>query len=372
MRILFAGKQHYDPGGIPASTDQLASRLAAVGHDIAVLAHAAFDGPPLPKAERRIVRREPGFEYDAYSIDLLPPGAGLGVVIRWFRPDVLVVNAGGSWWHDWTVPLVRAAPPDLPLALYVRDAEAFEIYDQVASRVDLLLANAQHHADTAVTLGAEAVVIPSVVDPDRYRVEPTGDAVVFINPVPTKGVDVAFALAERRPDVPFEFRESWHLPRAVAQAVGERCAELGNATFVRSTTDFREPYRHARLLLVPYEDANRPRVVPEAQVSSIPILARDDPALREAVGDGGILIPPDAGIDAWVDGLAQLWDDDATRTRVVRKQRSSTANAPRLMPRALPPKSPRCSPTVWPKPEVAVRPRGLRFGRSTPTLRSRA
>ena len=71
-------------------------------------------------------------------------------------------------------------------------------------------------------------MVPSVVDPDRYRVDPTGEAVVFINPVPTKGVDIAFALAEQRPDVPFEFRESWHLPKAVAQEVHERCAALGN------------------------------------------------------------------------------------------------------------------------------------------------
>ena len=65
-------------------------------------------------------------------------------------------------------------------------------------------------------------------------------------------------------------------------------------------------------MLVPYEDANRPRVVPEAQVSGIPVLARDDPALREAVGAGGILVAPDAEISDWVDGLAQLWDDDET------------------------------------------------------------
>ena len=45
MRILFAGKQHFDPGGIPSSTDQLAHRLGLAGHAVAVFAHAAFDGP---------------------------------------------------------------------------------------------------------------------------------------------------------------------------------------------------------------------------------------------------------------------------------------------------------------------------------------
>jgi hypothetical protein len=133
VRILFAGKQHFDPGGIPASTDQLATRLAARGHDIAVLAHAAFDAPP-PESERWTVRREPADGYDAYSIHSLSPGAGLGVVVRSFRPDALVVNAGGRWWHDWTRALVEAAPPELPLALYVRDPGALELLSTSSRR----------------------------------------------------------------------------------------------------------------------------------------------------------------------------------------------------------------------------------------------
>jgi glycosyltransferase involved in cell wall biosynthesis len=310
MRILFAGKQHFDPGGIQSSTDQLARRLVAAGHRVAVLAHAAFDGPQPPEAERWSIKHEPGSEYDVYSVDRLSAGTGLGAVIRSFQPDVLVVNAGGSWWHDWTRALVRAAPPSLPLALYVRDGEALDLLDELGPRIDLLLANAQRHADQARQAGFEAVVIPSVIDPDAYRVDPTGEVVVFINPVAAKGVEVAFALAARRRDVAFEFWESWHLPKQVASEVGRRCEELGNVRFCRSTTVSAEPYRRARLLLVPYADGNRPRVVPEAQVSGIPVLARADPALAEAVGDGGILVPRDASVDSWIDGLSRLWDDD--------------------------------------------------------------
>jgi hypothetical protein len=142
-------------------------------------------------------------------------------------------------------------------------------------------------------------------------VEPTGEVVVFVNPDASKGVDTAFAIAARRPDVPFEFWESWHLPKHVAAEVIRRCTELGNVRFCRSTTVCGEPYRRARLLLVPYADGGRPRVVPEAQASGIPVLARGDPALEEAVGDGGILVPSDGTIDDWLDGLHRLWDDDA-------------------------------------------------------------
>lgn len=316
MRILFAGKQHYDPGGIPVSTDQLAHRLSGLGHDVAVVAHAAFDGPPArPDDDRLAVRTERGRGYQAWSLDLLPPGPGLDRVARRFRPDVIVVNAGGHWWHDWTVPLVRSAPDDVPVVLYVRDPEAVDLLDDLAPHVELVLANAEHHATAAAARGVSAVTVPSVVDPDCHAVEPTGEAVVFVNPVPVKGVAVAWELAAERPDVPFDFRMAWKLPARVVEELTERARALGNVTVLPSTPDLRAPYRRARLLLAPYEDLGRPRVVAEAQLSGIPVLARDDPPLREAVGPGGILVPPDAPLSAWLDGLAALWDDDDAHAR---------------------------------------------------------
>jgi glycosyltransferase involved in cell wall biosynthesis len=326
MRILFAGKQHYDPGGVPMSTDQLAHRLALHGHEIAVFAHAAYDQPEPAYEERCTLRREAGRRYEAYSVDLLPPGAGLGMVLRRFQPDVAVVNAGGAWWHDWTTALVNAVPSAVPLVLYVRDPEAIDLLDELAPRVDLVIANAELHAESAGRHGVTAHVVPSVIEPELYITNPTGEAVVFINPVRSKGVDTAFSLAERRPDIPFHFREAWHLPLQVARDVAERAARLGNVEFLPSTQDPTEPYRCARLLLAPYQDNGRPRVVPEAQVSGIPILARDDPAMREAVGSGGILVPPDAPLSVWLDGLDQLWSDDAIHTVY---SRAATAHSQR-------------------------------------------
>lgn len=334
MRILVAGKQHYDPGGIPASTDQLAIQLVSAGHTIAVLAHRAFDGPPAPPSERRTLTREPGFPYEAYSVDQLTPGTALAMVARSFAPDVVIVNAGGWWWHDWTCALLDAAPRDLPLVLYLRDAGALDLLDEYASRVDLVVANARQHADAAAARGVAAAVVPSVVDLERYRVEPTGEAVVFINPVAIKGVETAFAIAAARPHVPFHFRESWHLPAAAADEVQARATRLGNVEFLRSTIVETEPYARARVLLVPYTDGCRPRVVAEAQVSGIPVLARDDPALRETVGPGGILVPPDAPLDVWLDGLDRLWNDPEVHRRYARAARLHSLR-PEIDPKCL-------------------------------------
>jgi glycosyltransferase involved in cell wall biosynthesis len=340
LRILFAGKQHFDRGGIPASTDQLAERLSSAGHHVAVFAHAAFDlPPPPPGVDRTAVRPEAAGNYEAYSVDLLPPSVGLDVVARSFQPDVIVINAGGWWYDDWTRPLVQSAPHDIPVVLYVRDHQAINLLPELAPQVDLVLVNAEYHARSAATKGVEAVVVPSLIEPERYRVQPTGEAVVFINPVTSKGVETAFAIAEQRPDVPFQFRESWRLNPAAASAIAARAEALGNVTLLRSTTDPVEPYRCARLLLAPYDDLGRPRVVPEAQVSGIPVLALDAPPLREAVGPGGILVPKGAPVSAWLDALAELWDDRGAHANyadaALRHSRREELDPDRIMSRFL-------------------------------------
>jgi glycosyltransferase involved in cell wall biosynthesis len=316
MRILFAGKQHYDVGGIPADTRQLARRLVAAGHEVAVLAHAPYDRPTPGWPARMGVRREPGFEYPAFSTDLMPPALALQWVARRFRPDVLVVLGGGRWYRDWSEPLLRTAPRSLPTVFYIQDTEACEILDDPRVRIDAVLANASYHAASVAQRGRQAGVVPAVIEPELYRVAPTGEVALFINPIVSKGVETAFALAERRRDIPFEFRMSWAIGPRDRKELVDRAARLGNVVVLDPTVEPAECYGRARLLVVPYEDMGLPRVVAEAQISGIPVLARDDPPLREAVGPGGILVGAEEGIDGWVAGLGRLWDDPSSHTEL--------------------------------------------------------
>ena len=307
MRVLFAGKQHFGVGGVEASTHQLATRLVDAGHHVAVVA-----GEPHTLAG---VRRWPGLGYEAWSVSRVPPSWALQWVRRRFRPDVVVVNAGGSWWHDWTRPLLDAAA-GVPTALYVRDVEALEILVQRGRRPDLVIGNAEAHSESARRLGHDAVTVPSLVETDAYRTATSGEYVLFVNPVPLKGLHVALTLARARADVPFLFQEAWSLSPNDWRELEATCNELGNVVLQHATRDPDRYYGRARVLLAPYEDHNRPRVVAEAHASGIPVLAFDDPALREAVGPGGLLVPPGAPLEAWVDGLVSLWDDAATHARL--------------------------------------------------------
>lgn len=307
MRILFASKQHFQVGGVERSTHQLARRLQSRGHSIAAVAGGPLDVPAAGDDGRRFFD-VPGLGYSAWGTHVDAPAIALREAKRRFCPDVIVVGAGGRFYHDWTLPLVGACSPT-PCALYVRDHGAVELLGEPGFDPDVIFANTAAHAEAVRVAGREAVVVPSLIEPDDYRVTPSGEVVLYINPAPIKGVKTAIMLAASRPDIPFVFLQSWLLPKRVVRELSVMASTLGNVELLEPVSDPRPLYARARVLLAPYEDQNRPRVVAEAQISGIPVLARDDPGLREAVGPGGILVAPGAGLAEWVEALSRLWDE---------------------------------------------------------------
>ena len=91
-----------------------------------------------------------------------------------------------------------------------------------------------------------------------------------------------------------------------------------------------DEYAEARILLVPsvWEEAWG-RVVTEAQVNGIPVLASAIGGLPESVGPGGILVPPGSDIEVWNAHLRELWSSDATYTRTISGSPSIIRDAPR-------------------------------------------
>jgi glycosyltransferase involved in cell wall biosynthesis len=138
----------------------------------------------------------------------------------------------------------------------------------------------------------------------------------FVNPLPAKGLDIVLALAAGRPDIPFEFVESWPLRPAEEASLAARLATLPNVTLTRRCSDMREVYGRCRVLLAPSRWIESwGRVASEAQISGIPVIAARRGGLPEAVGPGGILVDPDAPLSAWEAALATLWDDPAAHRR---------------------------------------------------------
>jgi glycosyltransferase involved in cell wall biosynthesis len=158
--------------------------------------------------------------------------------------------------------------------------------------------------------GIRPHVIPPCVNQNRYRVATNRSKVVFVGLFPKKGVELAFQLAEKRPDIPFEFVESWPLTHKDFLDFKHRANTLGNVTVRRRVDDMRIIYRMAKIVLVPSvcEEAWG-RVCTEAQCSGVPVLASNRGGLPESVGPGGLLVDIHAPLTEWLVALSTLWDD---------------------------------------------------------------
>jgi glycosyltransferase involved in cell wall biosynthesis len=134
----------------------------------------------------------------------------------------------------------------------------------------------------------------------------------MINPHPLKGVDLAIQLAERCPDIPFCFVQSWPLDLKYHASLRQRIAELPNVTLRPNTADMRSVYGDARVILMPSQcEEAWGRVASEAHFSGIPVLASKVGGLPESVGPGGVLVDKDAPVQCWESHLKRLWSDEA-------------------------------------------------------------
>lgn len=345
MRILFVSGTAI--GGSARSTRELAERLVARGHRVAIL-FRVDDHPRLRHVHKRAVnlvvklgdspfarpvdrvaaqlgrrpqRAAEPVPYEIWTTTI--PENSLATVLGSFRPDVVVASSIGR--VSWRRIRADLAGRGIPSVLYIREESALGHLTISEAPPDLLLANAQTYADRTAELGHVAVMIPSVVTLDRYLVDSTRERVLFVNPVPSYGLETAVALARARPDVPFAFVEWWNLDDFGRPALEARLAELPNVELRAAETDPAKVYADTRVLLAPFLLDGRPRVVLEAQANGIPVLASDLPALRETVGSGGRLVPADAPVEAWAAALGELIDDPARYRREVERARAHAA-----------------------------------------------
>ncbi|HEV2309378.1 MAG TPA: glycosyltransferase [Acidimicrobiia bacterium] len=244
----------------------------------------------------------------------MPENAYRGTLARW-NPDVVVVSSVSRAAWRWINGDVRRTATKA--VLYVREDHAITHFTVSKEYPDLVLANATAHVARLEEAGVPALFLPSVVDRRDAEVCSSRRCALFVNPVAENHPDLVFALAELRPDIPFVFQESWPLDEPAWDALRDRADALPNVELRHRTTNARDVYRDAKLLVAPYP-SGRPRVIPEAQHNGIPVLGANQPALAEAVGPGGCVVSLDETPAQWAAALAQMWDDDEVYQRLSR------------------------------------------------------
>ncbi|APW44329.1 glycosyltransferase [Rhodoferax saidenbachensis] len=305
MRVLFVSNYAHLPditGGLQTTTHDLCLAIKAIGGDAAVLCGRLArdkDSPELPAS---------GDESLGY------------LVLRADTPELALPMAAAAWGADAIVvqsgtalaPMVLASlSSGRPTAVYLHNVETHQLAGHLAPDPSLLyLANSDFTAQRWHALyGIDCAVIPPVIAQEPYLVAQTGDKVLFVNPIPIKGVEMLFSLAAACPELPFLVMESWNINPHWRAYCLDRAAQLGNIEWHRPTQDMREVFAHSRLLLMPsvWEESFG-RTVVEAQLNGLPVLASNRGALPQLVGQGGHVLAPEAPIQEWAHALRQLYD----------------------------------------------------------------
>lgn len=238
-----------------------------------------------------------------------------------WNPDVVVVSSVDR--VAWRRIRRDTADAGVPCVLYLRE-EALLAHLGLTAPPDLVLANSRGLVDSCKRLGFDAVLVPSVIDLGRCEIESERTTALLVNSTIAYGLERVIELAELCPNIDFVLQESTQMTTTDVDLTKSSCRQLGNLEFRPFRQNPADVYRDARVMLAPYTDSlesNRPRSVLESQWNGIPVVGTSRAGLRDAVGPGGVLLAPDAGMSEWVATLTALFESSDVYNDLVTKAR---------------------------------------------------
>lgn len=241
-----------------------------------------------------------------------------------FKPDVIVIQ---NTHPDQSLRVL--GPTGIPLCVYFHDVLALDHLKTLAATGLRILTNSDFTARRfRERCGLESDVILPLVDPRFFQTKTRPERVLFVNTVPHKGHDIAFQIAENRPDVGFDFILNWALvPEKVAE-LEARARKSGNIVLHRPTGDMRVFYAKTRLVLMPTQvEEAWGRMATEAHINGIPVLGSNHGGLPQAIGLGGLTVDATAPIADWLAAFSRIWDDPESYDEFARAARAYSKRA---------------------------------------------
>ncbi|MEH6726442.1 MAG: glycosyltransferase [Hyphomicrobiales bacterium] len=268
---------------------------------------------PLPTTNRSLLslQAEEAFAHEAVAF--------LGVA----KPDILMVYGSGLYERAL---LRRCRAMGLKTLFYLTnpthtDPATFEHVDCIVTDSK---ATQAFYRDR---MGLSLQVVGKFIVPPLETPRMQGDDVLFINPLPEKGVMPLLAIAQEcaRRSLKFRFRiveSRYRLKDAISQA-GLSGASLENIICVPGGSSLDAHFEAAKILLLPsLWNESGSRSLLEACSHGVPVIASDRGGTPELLGKGGMTLPIDPALDGrdwampsqetvalWADAIERLMTD---------------------------------------------------------------
>ncbi|MCS3672409.1 glycosyltransferase involved in cell wall biosynthesis [Salinibacter ruber] len=284
MNILLESRAFYPSvGGLEMMSRGLATAWQDVGHTVRVVTITPLDGDA---------------ELDALTVERQPSPAEMQRHVQW--ADVFVqsgISLRSLHWPVWTgTPLVIIHHNLLS------GGQDTGVRAWLKRRATHLGANVAVSGPVAETVPGPVVRIPNTFRP-VYDQPSTGeesrDGLLFVGRlVSVKGADLAVEALRRlrKRGIDTTLTICGDGPERDALERQAKEADLEDAVKFEGWTEpdeLADRYRHAELLLVPSRYEPFGIVALETLASGCPVVAAETGGLPEAVGDCGLLVPPD-------------------------------------------------------------------------------
>jgi len=225
--------------------------------------------------------------------------------LKEFQPDIVLGYPTPS------CPLLNhALQQGYPCFFYAHNLAAFERKISFSPKLHII-ANAPVTAAKYTKISNNEIgLVHVVVDRKSYEVPRRQKKyITFINPIPEKGIDIALKVARHLIDRPFLFvKGGWPGSGHFSSLNDEE--KLPNVDVWEYQHDMRSVYSVTDVLFMPSQFFETfGRVIVEAHINGIPVVAADVGGIAYAMGKGGILVRPKDDHAGYVKALEKLEKD---------------------------------------------------------------
>lgn len=293
--------------------------------------------------ERGLVDREIVLDRNGIGVVLRAVAAARG--LRHHRP-VDAIHANGT--ADLLLALPSALAARAPVVVWVHD-EAVKRWARRLRRLISALpieirwvavspSSIAMLVDAGLATADDIELIPNPIDPVSVAAQPaesaTGRRIAFLgNATDRKGFDLLPRILEQLSDLDVRLaihcRPSDDDAPAIAAAWADLEAHGQNVEVVGRVPMPRDALSGADVVLVPSRSESFGRVVAEAQLNGIPVVASDLAPFRWLIDDGvdGVLFPVDSPLAA-ADGIRRALSDEMRRSAATSGPRSASRFRP--------------------------------------------
>jgi glycosyltransferase involved in cell wall biosynthesis len=216
--------------------------------------------------------------------------------------------------------LSRAAQKGYPVFYVAHNLAAVDHGIMIPDEISVI-ANSPYTAAKLSEITKKVVgIVLEMVEGEAYRVAIRDPRyITFVNPVCEKGVDVAIDIARALPNESFLFVKGGWLQTTTndSDALLSLPMKPNNVDVWEYQADMRSVYKETDILLVPSQfNETFGRVIVEAHMNSIPVIAANVGGIRYTLGTGGILVEPKDQPRVYVDALTRLRADETFYRRL--------------------------------------------------------